>query len=443
MLHDTSYKVLLKPDKIKTDGSMPIYIRITKHRKTSYFSIGESCLKLEWNEKAERLWESKPRITEKERKNLNNEHIKHLEKTYQNIKIHPNAKRINAKIEDKLDEFEDAEKDLRNKKEAVSVKKIRDKVIDIRPSDRSFLKFYQERLEKNIKTELEYNTYRGYSGTYNKLVEYQKDKDLVFEDIDYDYLENFYFWLLKKNYEPETIKKHFKWMQAIWKNAKKKRLVITNPFEDFEIRTGEKKYKERLTKDEIKLLIDIKLTGRMNDARNAFLFAFFHAGMRISDILKLKWECISNDRLSYKMKKNKKSPDLKLHPIGKTILEFYNHDDTKPSDYVFGLMENNLDENTEYFEKQIQSKTSLINNNLKKVAKIAGIEKKLTTHIARHSYGGTALEENINAFDLSYSLMHSKVQTTDTYAGGANAKRMDKILDNVYKDFSDTKFSID
>ncbi len=435
--HDTSFKVLIRPDKEKRDGSMPIYIRISKHRDSKYFSIGASCSVYEWNEKAQKLWESIPRITDRDLRTLSPDQIKERKILYSTVKVHPTAKQINVTIEDKLEHIKQVEKDLKINKQGVSVKKIRDKVIDTKPEDRSYLKFYLDRMENLIRKELAYNTYRAYLSAYNRLKKYQKGRDLSFEDIDDNYLDAYYITMLKEKYKPETIKKHFKWMQAIWKRAKKKRIVNTNPFEDFEIKAGDKVYKERLTVEHIKKLMNLELTGRMNDARNIFIFSFFHAGIRVGDSLKLKWEYIISDRVQYKMKKNDKKPDYKLNPIGKKILEFYKKDDQKDNDYVFGLLENNLDESTEYFERQIQSKTAILNKNLKKVALLAGLKINLTNHISRHSYGGIAIEENINAFDFSYTMMHSKVQTSDTYTGGANAKRMDKILDLVYKDFSE------
>lgn len=433
MLHDTSYKVVLRPDKIKKDGTMPIYIRIIKHRKQSYFSVGENCLQREFDAANGKLWQTKPSVSPKDKRTLSAQQIAIREAIYKDASVHPHAARINATINDKLDLLQEAEKELKQNKKPVSVKNIRSNVIDPVASNDSYIKFYYNELHNHIKLTRAFNTFRGYQATYNKLIEELNGIDLLFDDITYDYLEKFYLKLLKAGYKSATIKKHIKWMQSIWKQARKKKLVKGNPFEDFEVPTGEKSHKEQLTIKEIKALIEVQLSGRANDARNTFLFAFFHAGMRISDILTLKWDNIENGRVTYTMKKSKKRPNFQLNPIGKMILKQY--EPKLLGNYIFPFLENGIDEQSEFFEKQIQSKTAVINKNLKTVAKEAAIKKHITTHISRHSYAGIALEKNTNAFDLSYSLQHSKIQTSDSYTGGANIQRMDKVFSKIYKDF--------
>ncbi|MEO6313555.1 MAG: site-specific integrase [Chitinophagaceae bacterium] len=435
MLHDTSYRIVLRRDKVKSDGNIPIYIRVTKHRKTTYFSLADACLESEWNEKDYRLWETKPRITEKERKTLPPIALKELEAIYSSSKVNPNAKRINARIDDTREKIEQAERDLKTEKAGVSLKKIRLKITDEKAVQSNFLDFYKERIETVIRAELSYNTYRCYLATYNKLIDHQKGKALLFEDVTESYLETLYLKMLKEKYKPSTIKKHFKWMNAIWKRARKKRMVNVNPFEDLTIKSGQTEYRDRLTVAEINKIIELKLSGRLDMARNIFLFAFFHGGIRISDMLKLKWQYIQEGRIKYTMKKSKKGTDMILHPLGVKILEGCRRKAAGTHDYVFDLLENNLDETTDFFERQIQSKTAMINKSLKAIALTAGISKKLTSHISRHSFGGLAMEANVNAFDLSYILMHSKMQTSETYAGGANSARQDRILDQVYSPF--------
>ena len=433
MVHDASYKVILKKNKVKADGRCPIYIRVTKHRKPSYFSLGENCIPDQFDEIEQRLWIYKPRINDKDKKELSTDKLKVKKASYAKIQINPKAKVINAKIDDSLYALKAAEKSLRDSQQPVSLKGIRKLVVKPADLNNSFLQFYYRMMENNIKIELAYNTYRGYRSTYNKLLEYQKGKDLSFDDVTEEFLEEFKLKMRKDGYKSETIKKHFKWMGSIWKRAKKK--ILGNPFADVQIAPDEKIYKDRLSMLEIKLLQKAGLEGRLSDVRNMFLFSFFHAGIRIGDILTLKWLNVKDNYLSYRMRKNKKLVQMKVNPIGKRILNKYQKIEHDPHDYIFGLIENGISETGEYMEKQIQSKTAIVNHNLKKVATFLNINKNLTFHISRHSFTFQAVDKNINAFDTSYLLRHSKVQTTEDYIGGENAARSEKALKTIFKGY--------
>lgn len=50
----------------------------------------------------------------------------------------------------------------------------------------------------------------------------------------------------------------------------------------------------------------------LDHARNLWLLSFYFAGMRISDLLRLKWSDIKKERLNYKMGKTKKPVLLKF-----------------------------------------------------------------------------------------------------------------------------------
>ena len=68
-------KAVLYP-KIYSNGTQPIFIRITQNRKSRYISVGYSIPKEAWNIKE--VWEHKPSISENLKKTLSNEELKQL-----------------------------------------------------------------------------------------------------------------------------------------------------------------------------------------------------------------------------------------------------------------------------------------------------------------------------------------------------------------------------
>lgn len=58
----------------------------------------------------------------------------------------------------------------------------------------------------------------------------------------------------------------------------------------------------------------------------------------------------------------------------------------------------------------------VINRNLKEIAKAYGIDKLITMHTSRHSYGSNLVEANINLTTIMALMGHSKITDTAIYA---------------------------
>ena len=65
-----------------------------------------------------------------------------------------------------------------------------------------------------------------------------------------------------------------------------------------------------------------------------------------------------------------------------------------------------------YRKKKVANKK--FNDHLKKIAKRAGIQKKVTMHIARHSFGNIAAD-NIHPLMLQKLYRHTDLKTTINY----------------------------
>jgi integrase/recombinase XerD len=90
-----------------------------------------------------------------------------------------------------------------------------------------------------------------------------------------------------------------------------------------------------LNAGEIKLIEEADLTNLKSQmhARNIWLTSFYLAGIRISDVINLKWTDIYDGRLTYVMGKNNKVVSLKIPEKANAIIEFYRKD--KKESYVF------------------------------------------------------------------------------------------------------------
>ena len=99
-------------------------------------------------------------------------------------------------------------------------------------------------------------------------------------------------------------------------------------------------------------------------------------------------------------------------PIVPELMEIFNNYISAGA-YIFPF----LNEEKVVNEIIIGNKLAYINKYLKEVAKYCQIFKKLSTHVARHTFTDLALEaSNGNIYQVQKSLGHSSVKTTELYS---------------------------
>ena len=189
-----------------------------------------------------------------------------------------------------------------------------------------------------------------------------------------------------------------------------------------------------LTPEEVNAIETIELpTGSFeNHCRNLWLFSFYFAGMRISDVFRIKWSDIQNGRLFYSMGKNEKGGSLKIPEKALKIIEQYKGDRQGVEDYIFPELKTLTDKQDKFIEqRRIMNMTSRVDKTLQNViANQAGITKRLTMHIARHTFGNIS-GDRIPIQMLQKLYRHSSVTTTIGYQANFVNKDADDALDAV------------
>ncbi|MCF2738746.1 site-specific integrase [Bacteroides caecigallinarum] len=328
----------------------------------------------------------------------------------------------------------------------------------------SFLKYAQQRTQEliecgNIRNAKKYKTF------CNKLELFLtngngKVRDLSFGEITPSLVEDFYNFLMNLRNErnpdqvlhPNTVQTNLNIFRTLIKKAieiDKLMKMDRNPFLAFKYK-GVKTEKEKLNSEEIDLIIGLSLEENTPiwHCRNYFLFSYYCAGIRAGDFIQLRWCNISTDnRISYQMGKNHKTRDIKLPKQALDILELYRKDDSRPTDYIFPLLDNNAiyakavtqseidvlpSEIKNLLFNQISSKTAIINKYLKKIAVCAGINKNISFHIARHSFAKVAKEKGISTDVIQNILGHSKEETTKRYMGEIDNSECDKTMEKLF-----------
>lgn len=149
------------------------------------------------------------------------------------------------------------------------------------------------------------------------------------------------------------------------------------------------------------------------------------------------------------MDKTATAKDILLLPEALEIIKEYVDLNKRTTDYVFPLLDNKAvyakaitweaKEQLPYDVKklllqQTNSKNSLLNKYLGKIAIMAGIEKKVSMHTARHSFANIARQRNANVYDISKALGHSNLKITETYLSKFDTTSQDTTMKQVFQD---------
>ena len=398
-------KVLLKENKVNKKGEMPIYLRIIKDRRTKFISTGVYIKPGEWNEKTMKVRSS-----------------------------HRNSGRLNSFIAQKAADAEAVALELETKSKSVSSNRIKEKIMGVSALD--FFQYADTYLEK-YEARAAVGTYRSVKAIIDKLKEYNKSKPLFLDEITITFLKNYENYLRTElDNSSNTVHNNFKKLNQVLNEAIREDLMEmqNNPFLRYRVRQ-QPTQRSYLTEEELKQIEDMELNEGILKFhhRNMYVFSAYAGGIRISDLLKLKWSNFDGERLIFKIQKTRQPLIIKLPAKSLEILEYYRQFKQKETDYIFPGLKNNFDySDPKILHNGISRATALCNNSLKAIAKKLNIDKSISFHTSRHTFATRALRKGMRIEYVGKIMGHKDIKETQIYAKIINSE-LEKAMD-VFND---------
>lgn len=387
----------------KRDGTQQLMLRVTENRKHKRVKLDWSIKKKDWNQPAQEVRRTDPRF-----------------------------RQINEAIRLKKSEVEEQLlQNIRDRKSTTAAGVVR---VLKGEATGSFLTYAATVLER--KRGINYGTWKRYNTIINKVKQFQKGQDLRFDELTVTYLKNFESYLRKLGNSQNTIASNMRVVRAILYEAMREELTdqAANPFFQYRLKT-EKARRTKLTAEEVLAMEDLQLEAGtlIWHCRNAFLFSFYQAGMRVGDVLFSRFSDYDRGRNEYEMGKTKKRISIKVVDKALSIFDGYKRPEARPQDFIFPFLAGHEDEAEESLIKLKEAKTALINKYLKLIAAKAGIAKPVTMHVARHSFASIARRKT-DVYAVSKLLGHTSVKITETYLEDMKDDEIDNALDRVFGD---------
>ncbi len=253
---------------------------------------------------------------------------------------------------------------------------------------------------------------------------FKKEKYIDFREITPTKMAQFEKYMLDTGRKISTIATYSGTIRTIFKQAIKIQAISEDlyPF-------GRGKYiipqvsntKRALSTQEIKAIYEYQAEpfSAEDYAKDFWIFSYLGNGMNMVDICRLKYEDVEKDFFTFIRHKTKeKSKGLRTVsvPISndiRKIMDKWGNKDKSPENYVFPFLTNGL--TPKEIQYRVRYRVEKVNQGMKKISQNLGIERKLTTYSARHSFATKLKRAGISTEFIGESLGHFNLDITKRY----------------------------
>jgi len=375
-------------------GKLPIYLRITANRQKSELYTGYTATLKEWSQE-DQLIKNDPIV--------NQELSKMKSKVYELII------------------------DLEKTKKPISTSILKSLLAGKQSIDISLIQYFTKHLsEIQIRNEIKNISIAKYKQSINTLIAFipykYKVHDITLSQIDYDFVNSYDLYLrevhgLHKN----TINKYHSRLRTILLKALAEGHIIKQPYANFKLNSI-KTDREYLSQEELNKITKLDLTHNLSldKVKDIFIFSVY-TGLRFEDAQCLTIENLNNYKekpfIRFIQQKTNRAIEIPLlRPANEIINKYKNSDERKVLNKILPKISNQK-----------------VNMYLKIISDLSGINRKISHHIARHTFATTiCLNNNMPLEDVSMLLGHSSIKTTQIY-GKITQERLYQSIQSISK----------
>ena len=363
---------------------LDIYVRITVNKQRSEFSIKRDIALCDWD-----ILRCRAKETD------------------------PNLILLNSYLDDVRAEVLNAHKQLHSERKVITAKAIKLRYFG-EDEERTTLMKAVEYHNQNINGALKPGTLKNYFSTEKYLREFLKERlktdDIYLVQLNYKFIVDFenYIRTYKPKKERRTcsnngVMKHLSRLMKLVNLSIRMEWLEKDPFKNYKLRFV-KNERDYLTERELDLIEDTSfLNIGLERTKDVFLFSCY-TGLSYIDLKELHPDQVlvgidGNQWIHTQRAKTNESVKIPLLPRAREILCKY-EEQKKMTGQLLPVYSN--------------QKT---NKNLKEIAKVCGIHKNITFHVARHTFATTVtLSNGVPIETVSKLLGHTKLTTTQIYA---------------------------
>lgn len=374
----------VKKNKIRTNGTAPIYLRITIDGKAAEIAAKRYIDPKKWDNKSQKA-----------------------------VGNSQEAKTLNSYLKTLEQKVYDFHYQMLKEEDFVTAESLKSKLLGTDVTTRMLIPIFQEhndKVEALVGQDFAPGTLERYKTSLKHTQEFlnwkYKVSDIDITKIDHVFIMDYDFWLRSvRKCANNTAVKYIKNFKKIIRLCMANGWLSKDPFLGYKakLKVVERPY---LAKEEIQAVYEKEFASdRLSQVRDIFLFSCY-TGLAYVDVKQLSKSNINtgidgNQWIFTRRQKTDTSTRVPLLPLAQElVLKYENHPQCVNSDVLFPVLSNQK-----------------MNSYLKEIASVCGINKDLTFHIARHTFATTVtLSNGVPIESVSKMLGHTNIKTTQHYA---------------------------
>lgn len=263
----------------------------------------------------------------------------------------------------------------------------------------------------------------SYQTAYYNLIKFRGNVRLV--EITVSYLHQYEAWMLSQDYSKTTIGIYVRQLRTLFNEAIELGMLKREkhyPFgrRKYQIPTG-RNVKRSLTIEEVAKIYNYQPECKQEQwAKDFWLFSYLANGINPKDMALLKFKNIAGEYLVFERAKTDKSTRNDPRPITvflsedlTEIIERWSNKDQSTGNYIFPILSAGITPMRQY--ELIELFISSINDWMAKIRKKLGIERSVTTYVARHTFSTVMKRSGASTEFIQEALGHTNIRTTESY----------------------------
>lgn len=382
----STFRILffLRKDRSNSKEEAAIYGRITINSKRAEFAVNRFIDPLKWDSKAHR---SKGRT--------------------------PKSKELNLYLDSRANEIYEKHRELLDRNIPLTAISLRNAYQNLSESSTTLISLFKEhnkQMKERVHKEYAPGTMTRYDTALSHVEEFmlkkKKISDINLSEIDLKFITDYeHFLKTVRDCSNNTTLKYIRNLRKIVNIALANDWISKDPFINFK-RSMKEVDRTFLTQEELeKIEIKIFKSDRLKEIRDVFIFSCY-TGYAFAEVHKLTWDnvVIGIDGEKWVHTSRTKTDISENIPLLPKPLEIINKYKKHPLCEITGKL------------LPVRSNQKY-NEYLHEIEGLCGINKSLTSHVARHTFATTiTLNNDVPIETVSKMLGHSNLATTQHYA---------------------------
>jgi site-specific recombinase XerD len=299
---------------------------------------------------------------------------------------------------------------------------------DIKGLKKQFLEYLEIERGRSLKTVENYDRY------LSRFFEFIKAYEA--KDITEDGVRQFRLWLNRRpgvekgcSMKKNSQNYHLIALRVFLKYLMKRKVFSLSP-DQIELAKTSERHLDLINQDELKRLLEAPNGNDLRSLRDkAILELLFSTGLRVSELSALSRDTIDPKRDEFSIRgKGGKIRIVFVSDGAKEAISRYLNKRQDPDNAMFVR----LDKESGKVDGDMSLTPRSIERMIKKYAIKAGISKKVTPHVIRHTFATDLLQNGADIRSVQVMLGHSNISTTQIYTHIS-----DRQLRDVHKNFHD------